>query len=69
MSIVIEQFVQACREEREKLWHQLKMIKADQQEGHGGHRAGYTIATARVMARMQRSMAELDSLITKYAGA
>jgi len=69
MSGVIEPFVQACRAEREKLRHQLKMIEVDQREGHAGHRAGYITATARVMARKQRSMAVLEALITKYAGA
>jgi hypothetical protein len=69
MSVAIESFVQACREERKKLLHQLKMIEADQQEDHAGNRTGYPTATARVMARKQRSMAELEALITKYAGA
>jgi hypothetical protein len=69
MSIAIEPFIQACRAEREKLLHQLKMIEADQREDQEGNRAGYTTATARVLARKQRSLAELAALITKYAGA
>jgi len=69
MSGAIEPFVQACRAEREKLRHPLKMIEADQREGHAGHRAGYITATASVMARKQRSLAELEALITKYTGA
>ena len=69
MSRLIAPFVQACRAEREKLRHQLKMIEADQQADHAGNRAGYITATARVMARKPRSLAELEALITKYAEA
>ena len=60
MSGVIEPLVQACRAEREKLRHPLKMIEADQREGHAGHRTGYITATASVMACKQRSLAELE---------